>query len=754
MKFIRRKCMLLAFFLFLMLSASSSTAFASGSIHALVTQSRSIVGTIGANNVCSILTKNKNPIYTTSQSDVLFTRDSDWSSFQNSIAAAFGSSTDQDLNILYYTGHGNYTQLRFDGANERSHAVDYTTLMSELSQYRGIYLIILDCCCAHGFVTENRAALSQAGRFNVLCASNDSGDTNSDTSYATFFTSYLLSGLKEDVTSSKIAADSNKDGIVTIQELADRAAGYSGSLHVVSNGSVPVFQMAYASISAKPKTLYSNVKGSKTITLKASVNNRAQNTSPSAYAIRWGSSNSSVAKVSSSGVVTACKPGTAVITAYLGNNSINKFVSGYAQCIVTVKKASVKISPSAVTLYKGQSKALKASVSGPGKKVTWKSSNKSIATVSSKGRVTAKKKGTVTISATANGVTAKCKVSVKNPTIRLNRSSVILNISDTFALKATVKGKSTKVTWKSSNKKVATVNGKGKITAKKKGTAVISVTANGVTAKCKVVVKKASGGIKLNYTSLVLSVGEGKDLVAKTQAGKRLSMETDKKYLKSTQALLSSSNKQVVYPNDKGRLTAVGVGTATVTVTYNGAKATCVVRVVSSGNRIEAESLLGTSIWTSASSLGLGTVNEYSVYGKNSPDSHCCQSGNSKYYRYYTGLTDNLNRTRFNNAQYAEAKAIRSAYNSASFAARLEATETGLVAEVESSGGSQLAFGGLFVGMSEWDATNMVSAHGYHFQGFSGSIVKYTHDTKPLRIVWDESGGTVKRIWIYDYSLK
>lgn len=76
-----------------------------------------------------------------------------------------------------------------------------------------------------------------------------------------------------------------------------------------------------------------------------------------------------------------------------------------------VQAASVKLNKSALSLNVGQSSTLK--VSGTKSKVTWSSSNKSIATVSSKGKVTAKQAGSATIKAKVGKKTLKCKVTVK-----------------------------------------------------------------------------------------------------------------------------------------------------------------------------------------------------------------------------------------------------------------------------------------------------------------------------------------------------
>ncbi len=154
---------------------------------------------------------------------------------------------------------------------------------------------------------------------------------------------------------------------------------------------------------------------------------------------------------------------------------------------------SIKLNQSRAILYTTGSKTLKlkATVVGDSKKVTWKSSDTGVAAVDSKGKVTAKKAGTAKITATANGKSAACKVTVKKPAIKLSsKKTLYLAGKKTVYLNARVTGPSYKVKWKSSNTKVATVNSSGKVTARKTGTATISATANGVTAKCKITVKK------------------------------------------------------------------------------------------------------------------------------------------------------------------------------------------------------------------------------------------------------------------------
>lgn len=150
---------------------------------------------------------------------------------------------------------------------------------------------------------------------------------------------------------------------------------------------------------------------------------------------------------------------------------------------VNVEAASkVKINKTSTTIYVGKTETLK--ISGTSKKVKWTTSNKSVATVSSKGKVTAKKAGTATITTKVSGKSYKCKVTVKNPS--LNKSKATLEEGKTITLKLTG---ATAKKYTSSNKNVATVSSKGKITAKKAGTATITCTGNNKkTYKCKITV--------------------------------------------------------------------------------------------------------------------------------------------------------------------------------------------------------------------------------------------------------------------------
>lgn len=120
-----------------------------------------------------------------------------------------------------------------------------------------------------------------------------------------------------------------------------------------------------------------------------------------------------------------------------------------------------------------------------GNDAEYDSGDTDIATVSEDGIATFKKAGSVILTATADDVTTVYSVTVKNP--KLNTTKVTLKPKKTYKL--SISNKVGKAVFKSSNTKVAKVSSTGKITALKKGKAVITVNTNGIVLKCTVTVK-------------------------------------------------------------------------------------------------------------------------------------------------------------------------------------------------------------------------------------------------------------------------
>ena len=212
----------------------------------------------------------------------------------------------------------------------------------------------------------------------------------------------------------------------------------------------------------------------------------------------WSSSNTSVATVSSTGLVTAKSTGEAVITAKTADGS-----NLSAGCNVTVKRlaTSISLNKTSATLYLDQTVQLTATVSpsnATDKTVNWSSSDNSIATVTSTGLVTAIAPGEAAITATtADGsdLSATCVVTVKAyvTSLTLDQSEATILEGDTITLTPTIlPGYATNqnLNWSSSNTSVVSVNN-GVVVGRSGGEATVTArTADGsnLSAICKVTV--------------------------------------------------------------------------------------------------------------------------------------------------------------------------------------------------------------------------------------------------------------------------
>lgn len=191
------------------------------------------------------------------------------------------------------------------------------------------------------------------------------------------------------------------------------------------------------------------------------------------------------------------KAGSAVVTVTMASKKTASFK-------VTVQKAAVKTTKittttKSLTLAKGATyKKLASSITvtpvTSKEKVSYSSSNKKVATVSSKGVIKAKKAGTAKI--TVKSGSKKVVVTVKVTGVKTTKLSGVpatkkIAKGKSFKIKAAATPKNTdeKITFKSSNKKVATVTSKGVVKGLKKGTATITVQSGSKKMTCKVTVK-------------------------------------------------------------------------------------------------------------------------------------------------------------------------------------------------------------------------------------------------------------------------
>jgi uncharacterized protein YjdB len=328
------------------------------------------------------------------------------------------------------------------------------------------------------------------------------------------------------------------------------------------------------------------------VILKVGENSKATATiSPSNASnknVTWSSNNTSVAKVSSNGTITAMSVGSAVITAKSSQG-------GYTDtCVVTVKSNTISVtgiivSPATMNLNVGQTSSVSATVSpsnASNKNVTWSSNNTSIANVTSSGTVTGVSEGTAVITGTTDngGYADTCVVTVKSNVVYVTGISVSpatlnLNTGETYNAVATVypsNATNKNVTWSSNNTSVANVSSNGTITGVYAGTAVITARTSdgGYTDTCVVTVRSnvvSVTGINVSPDTMNLKVGQSSGATANVYP----SNATNKN------VTWSSNNTSIARVSSNGTITGVSEGTAVITGTTSdgGYTDTCIVYV-------------------------------------------------------------------------------------------------------------------------------------------------------------------------------
>ena len=246
---------------------------------------------------------------------------------------------------------------------------------------------------------------------------------------------------------------------------------------------------------------------------------------PEKTSLTWSSSDDTIAKVSSEGIVTGVAKGDAVITATAKDNDA---IFGSATVHVVLPVSKVVAEEAEVTLLLDSAPAdaeadLHVSIDPEDAyytDVTWTSSKEDIVTIDGHGHVKGLVPGKSTITATSveegSGKKASITVTVVQAVsgINLTDSELILDKGKTGRLKAEVLPEDAtkkKVEWSSSDEEIARVNSEGSITAKACGDCDIICTAtdgSGVSSRCHIVVKQLVTSIKLSESKLVLPGGE------------------------------------------------------------------------------------------------------------------------------------------------------------------------------------------------------------------------------------------------------
>lgn len=383
--------------------------------------------------------------------------------------------------------------------------------------------------------------------------------------------------------SGNVTAKNPGEATITVTA-ADNGGAQATCKVTVTERTVPVIKVTQIQLS---QTRASLIEG-KELQLTATV----LPTDATNQSLTWSSSVEGVATVDPTGKVTAIKAGTTVITATAKDDSGISASCTVQVTVPTVKVTGITLNKTTASVVKGKTVALTATVTpdtATDKTIKWTTSNKNVATVSPDGVVTAVAAGTAIITATAaddREVKATCKITVTNPVIKvtkvtLNKTTASVVKGKTLTLTATVtptNATNKNVTWKSSNTKIATVDGNGKVTAVAAGTATITCTAadgSRKSATCKITVTNPAVKVtKLSMNKTSVDLLKGKTVQLKVTVTP--SNATNKA------VTWTSSNKKIATVTSNGLVKAVGTGTVTITAKAkdgSGKKVTCKINV-------------------------------------------------------------------------------------------------------------------------------------------------------------------------------
>lgn len=388
----------------------------------------------------------------------------------------------------------------------------------------------------------NGASASKTSKIAGGIGGGGANDGTASPGPGAVFINYIEDTPVTNITLSKTSLTLVPNGIETISatvipsNATDKSITWSSSnpsVATVSNGTITAASPGTATITARNNasgvsascsvTVTTPVTGISVTPTTASLNpggstQLAATISPATATNKtysWASSNTGVATVNASGLVTAVANGTATITATTADGSHK------ASCTVSVTTptSGVTLSPTTTTIIKGKTQQLTATVApatASDKSLTWTSSNTSVATVNSSGLVTGVGTGSATITATTTSGAHKatCDITVRVPVsgISVSPTTTSLIKGRTQQLAATVSpadATNKNYTWSSTNTAVASVSATGLVTAVGGGSATISATtADGsYSAGCIVTVTVPVTGINIADVSTSVNTG-------------------------------------------------------------------------------------------------------------------------------------------------------------------------------------------------------------------------------------------------------
>jgi uncharacterized protein YjdB len=311
-------------------------------------------------------------------------------------------------------------------------------------------------------------------------------------------------------------------------------------------------------------------------------------TSASDAELSWSSDDEDVVSVDDEGNLFPMNEGTAIITVETANRLSDSCTVTITENVVdeATIEATVELADETFALIIGDKKRLIANIiteEAIDNKITWESSNTEIVTVDSNGYVKAVNKGLVTITATLpNGEYDECQVMVASGDLQasgiyIDIDRATLNVDESIILTAAidpVDATDQNVTWSSSNDSLASVDAKGKVTAKAEGSVkIIATLNNNLSVSCTITIKTktvAVNSVALSQENITLNVIDSTTLSTTIYPEDA----TDKTIT------WQSSNSNIASVDPSGNIYALAKGTTTITAkSTNGKVDSCQVNV-------------------------------------------------------------------------------------------------------------------------------------------------------------------------------
>ena len=403
----------------------------------------------------------------------------------------------------------------------------------------------------------------------------------------------IVKGATDKLTATLVPADANGTITWSTSDSSVATVSSDGTVTAVKNGTATVTAKC-GDLSAQTKVTVINPLKAITITGTTHSIKKGQTTqlgltydpadTTDSVAATWTSSNTSVATVSKTGLVTALKDGSTTIKATVGNVS-----STYDIAVKEVKLTGIKMEEKAL-IHEGDTKALTVECTPTDttddKTVAWSSSDSTVASVDNNGIVTAVKPGSAVITAKVGNYQATCAVTVDAPLKEIVPEKAIIDMvkkqtaNIVYSVVPADTTDSKDVTFTSSDETVATVNSDGKVTAKKAGKATVTITgANGIKATVTVNVSEIPvNEVVLSAQDEIIEAGAKKAITATLKPENNTDDNQDVTWTTSDEKIA----KVVVDNEDSHKATIEGVaaGSAVITATAaNGTKAECTVKV-------------------------------------------------------------------------------------------------------------------------------------------------------------------------------